>query len=149
MLCPLLLAALALPRTTQVVVVDTVPGPGVDHTQIHDAVVAAPEGSVVLVRPGTHAGFDIPGKSLAVVADFGGPVRASRADAFGFGGKHVLIDGLGLEVSGFGVAGVEGFGDLDLWVEDVAVVGSVSVLQNHGILVTGGRSLQVVGVDVP
>lgn len=55
-----------------VLVVGEVPGPGVDFTDIQQAIDAAVGGEIVLVHAGTYAPFTIQAKALTVVAD--GPV---------------------------------------------------------------------------
>ena len=44
-------------------------GPGEPFVTIQPAIDAAQDGDVVLVRPGTYAGFVVDGKSLVVHAD--------------------------------------------------------------------------------
>lgn len=56
------------------------PGPGVDFTTIEDALAAAADGDIVLVRPGSYAiapftGALVDGKTVTLVAD--GPVTAT------------------------------------------------------------------------
>lgn len=60
----------------QVFVVGPTPGPGIDFTEPQDAVAAAGDGDVVLVRMGVYGsvlsdGLVIDGKGIAVVADTG------------------------------------------------------------------------------
>src|SRR5262245_40132899 len=68
-LAPLVLAAAA--RAQNVFVVAPSPGPGVFSTRIQDAVNAAADGDVVLVKSGSYPGFLAFGKSLTVVAEDG------------------------------------------------------------------------------
>jgi hypothetical protein len=73
MLAPLLLSG--------VLVVAPVPGPGVDHTSIQDAVLAAHDGDIVLVRSGDYAGdvyVQNGGKNLALIADGATPPQSSQ-----------------------------------------------------------------------
>lgn len=68
---PLLLVLAAPPLTAGNVVVV---GPGAPYGAIQTAVDAAVDGDVVLVRSGTYAGFQLVGRSVAVVADTGASV---------------------------------------------------------------------------
>lgn len=145
-----ILASLALaPQTSTVLVVDAQGGPGVDHTEIFEAAFAAPDGAVLLVKPGTYLGFDVPGKSLSIVADNGGPVQVPRVGSVGTGPEQVLVDGLEIAVVGTGADGVETIGPQQIWLEDLTISGSTSILLNHGILLGDGATAQIVGVDVP
>lgn len=54
-------------------------GGGGPHNTIQSAIDAASDGDVVLVRPGTYAGFTVQNKGVAVVADVGGPVSLTGA----------------------------------------------------------------------
>ena len=69
-----LVLCLALASVTEaqtVRVVDDDGGVGVDFLEIRDAVAAANDGDLVLVRAGTYLDFIIDGKSLTVAADVG------------------------------------------------------------------------------
>ena len=61
------LLALAAPRAAAEVWVVGPPGPGVDFAQIGQAVSAAAEGDVILVRSGTYAGFTVKAKLLTII----------------------------------------------------------------------------------
>ncbi len=50
-----------------VLVVDDTPGPSTEFATIQAAVLAAPDGATVLVRPGTYAPFTVTAKELSVV----------------------------------------------------------------------------------
>src|SRR5262249_28568925 len=67
-LAGLLLATVA---SAQTFVVDQANGPGTNFTTLVAAVAAVPDGAVLLVRPGTYAGFAISQKGLLVLADPG------------------------------------------------------------------------------
>lgn len=73
-----LLLVLASPAAGQaVLVVDDLPGPGVDFTAIQPAVDAASEGDVILIQAGTYPSPVQPavdGKSLSLVAEAGAVV---------------------------------------------------------------------------
>ncbi|TAJ24860.1 MAG: hypothetical protein EPO68_00850 [Planctomycetota bacterium] len=85
---------------SQVHVVATQPGPGVDFKSISAAVAAAADGDVLLVKPGTYAEHvAVHGKSIAIASDSGGPVlitgsvkiEALPASAsFSMQGMHVI-----------------------------------------------------------
>ena len=67
---PLALLALSAPCFAQdVIVVDDTAGSGADHSTIQDALDAAGDDDVILVREGTYASFTIDSKSAMVVAD--------------------------------------------------------------------------------
>ena len=70
-----LLAGLALSAplcASQVIVVDEIGGPGVDFTQIFDAVAAASPGDTILVHEGYgYIGFTVDGMGLNLVAERG------------------------------------------------------------------------------
>ncbi|HEX6812687.1 MAG TPA: hypothetical protein VF384_13755, partial [Planctomycetota bacterium] len=55
----------------QTYVVDAAGGPAANFTSIAAAVAAVPDGSVLVVRSGTYAGFTIDNKGLTVLADPG------------------------------------------------------------------------------
>ena len=57
-----------------VLVVDGALGPGADFAGIQEAVDAAQDGAVVLVRAGFYASFDVDGTGLVVAADLGADV---------------------------------------------------------------------------
>ena len=60
-----------------VLVVDDDGGPGVDFAQIHEAVAAAADGDVVLVREGVYAAFVLAGKGLVILRDGPGIAKVS------------------------------------------------------------------------
>jgi len=73
------LTTLSLTTRAEVWVVEQTPTAGADFAQIHEAVAAAADGDVILVRTGTfYDGFTIDGKSLSVVALEGAhvPIRS-------------------------------------------------------------------------
>jgi hypothetical protein len=55
----------------QTFVVDAANGPGAHFTSLPAAVAAVPDGSVLLVRPGSYSGFTLVGKGLTILADPG------------------------------------------------------------------------------
>lgn len=64
---PLVLITLADAPLAQTVVVDDEPGPGVDFTNLQDAIDGVPSGATILLAPGFHAGgFTIDGKALRI-----------------------------------------------------------------------------------
>ena len=70
---PLALLTLSAPCFAQdVIVVDDTAGSGADHSTIQDALDAAGDDDVILVREGTYASFTIDSKSAMVVADVRG-----------------------------------------------------------------------------
>ena len=68
---PLLLSVLAATAAAQVKVhvVDQLGGPGSQYTSIADAVAAAADGDVILVRPGGYQPFAVDGKALVLAGD--------------------------------------------------------------------------------
>lgn len=56
----------------QVLVVDDDGGPGVDYTKLQAAVDAAAEGALILVHPGSYAGFTVFAKGLEIAASADG-----------------------------------------------------------------------------
>ena len=97
-------------------VVDDQPGPGVHFTSLSQALLAASDGDVVLVKPGDHEAdpepggsgaklFSIVGKSLDTVADSGGPVRL-RKGTFSITGlaANQTVSLVGLEFPDSGLA---------------------------------------------
>jgi len=118
---------LAAPLTAGVLVVDA--GGGGDHTSPFDAVSAAADGDIILVKPGTYTGlFEgtlfLGDKSLTVVAD-GGPVEVGSAIVEDLpAGKTVVLRGLDLQADGFSASGLSVDGsDGEVWVEDCTMVG--------------------------
>jgi len=59
----------ALAQGGQIFVVDAASGPGTNYTDIQAAVLAVPDGSTLLVRPGNYAPVTIDGKGVTVLAD--------------------------------------------------------------------------------
>ncbi|MCR9248417.1 MAG: hypothetical protein NXI31_25605 [bacterium] len=62
------LVAIAPPQT---LIVDAANGPGTSFTQLPTATVQAPDGAVLLVRPGTYSPFTLANKSLTILCDPG------------------------------------------------------------------------------
>ncbi|MCB9892331.1 MAG: hypothetical protein H6833_11825 [Planctomycetes bacterium] len=74
----LLVVAVALPlldASAQVFVVDAAGGPGSHFTDLPTAVVTVPSGSILKVRAGTYAPFQIANKGLVIVGDDRSSVR--------------------------------------------------------------------------
>ena len=96
------LALLGARTQADVLVVAPAPAPGVDHLQIVDAVAAANEGDLILVRSGLYDDFTILGKSLDVVAEVGASVTVQGG--FGVRGldpaQAVLVRGLNTQPDG-------------------------------------------------
>lgn len=115
-LLPLLLLVLILagPTAADVLVVDASAGAGTDFTALTDAVSAAADGDTLLVRSGDYAGgFDVDGKSLAIVAEAGADVNVLFEDEFFDFNERVEVKSLsagqtvvlrGLEVRGVNFA---------------------------------------------
>lgn len=57
--------------SSQTFIVDAANGPGTNFTSLPAAAAAVPDGAVLIVRPGSYAGFAITQKGLAVLADPG------------------------------------------------------------------------------
>ncbi len=94
----LALCLLAGPVAADLIEVDM--NGGADFGQITLAVAAAAEGDVILVQPGTYAGFDVDGKSLTIA---GLGATASHVQVLGTttvrniaAGQSVLIDNVSL-----------------------------------------------------
>jgi hypothetical protein len=112
-------SALANPTVSSqsVWVVDDVPGPGVNFVTIQDAVDAAADRDIVLVRGGAYPGFSIVGKGLVVTADAGALVFLSLS-------TQVVVKGTAPGQSTI-LRGLGGFANLlaqdvngPLWIED-------------------------------
>jgi hypothetical protein len=58
-------------------VVDAANGPGTNYVDVQAAVLAAPDGSVLLVRPGSYAPVTIDGKGVTVLADSSFTIQGS------------------------------------------------------------------------
>lgn len=122
-------------------VVDAASGPGTHYTDVQAAVLAVPDGSVLLVRPGTYAPVTIDGKGVTVLADpsftIGGSLRIRNTQS----PQRVLVRGF--VIGGFGSN-----------IEVVNAAGAVTVdaagqqLVNHGwgqsgITVTGSPHVDI------
>lgn len=93
-LAALLLALPAAPQG-QVHVVDATGGPGSEFTSIVDAIAAAAEGDVVLVRTGQYDSVGIVAKSLIVVAERGAQVDCPSLFIHDLPADHpVVVQGL-------------------------------------------------------
>src|SRR5690606_21054232 len=98
----------AVAAAQKVWVVAPVLGTGVDFTVIQDAVDAASDGDVVLVRAGTYAGFEIDGKGLTVAGDApitltdGSRVTVENTTA----GQSVVVRGFSLTTHAFGALSI-------------------------------------------
>lgn len=79
---------------------------GAPYTTIQDAVNAASDGDVILVRPGVHAGFTIANKALDVVADRNASMPLVRVD--GTVAIQALAATRTVTLSGFDVRGPTG-----------------------------------------
>lgn len=76
-----------------VIVVDDHAGPGVDSTSLQAAVDSAPEGATILVKPGQYfQGFEVSGKSLAIVGEAGSPPQFGKTGAIsGLGADQTVV----------------------------------------------------------
>jgi hypothetical protein len=72
-----LLAASPLAAQRQIFVVDAANGPGAQFTSLPAAVAAVPDGSVLLLRPGSYAAFAVSGKGLSIVGAGEDPHRVT------------------------------------------------------------------------
>ncbi len=121
------LAAAALPAGAQSVwTVDDDGGVGVDFTSLQQAVDAAADGDVLVVRAGTYAKTSILAKGLVVAADVGAQVDVSGAlSVRGLAASQsVVLRGLDVVSpveQGLYLVDCDG----PIWVEDCALLGAV------------------------
>ena len=116
-------AAPVLGAQAQVWFVDPEGGPGVQFGQIQEAVDAAADGDLIVVRSGTYDQVRVVGKSLAIVEEEG----AEAAVAGGFDVRQIAAD-QSVVLRGFDISGAApGFSALSLtnnaglvWGEDLA-----------------------------
>lgn len=120
---------LALVRSASpgVVVVDAAKGPGFEFATVAQAIDAAAEGDVLLVRQGVYGGtlpITINGKSLTIVADTGAnvvlthPLRVVNLAPT----QSVVLRGLRIESATDLTDGLELLGNLgSVWIEDTSV----------------------------
>lgn len=141
---PALLLALPTPAQQSVIVVDDTPGPGVDFTQLQDAIDAAQADDVILVRAGIYGqplsfGFPVPfvvSNPVSIVAEEGAVVSLTsplKVVVIG-AGESVVLRGLDLDFhtpGSFGeyacaleVVNCQGV----VWAEDCRFVGPVGFL---------------------
>lgn len=90
----------AAPVAASTWIVDDLPGPGVDFTTIADAEAASVAGDVILVRPGSYAGFTVD-IGVAILGDPGASItgrvvitslpQARRATLAGFSMRGLLV----------------------------------------------------------
>jgi hypothetical protein len=72
-----LVVACSLTAQSPTFVVDAADGPGAQFTSIQAAVLAVPDGSTLLVRPGLYSAIDIDGKAITILAEDGTIVSAT------------------------------------------------------------------------
>jgi len=142
--------ALVLPGGNVLVVDDDGPAP---FASIQTAVDAAQDGDVVLVRPGTYAGFRVADKSLVVVGDLGAQVQVQgtiRVVDLAASRTVVLAN---LSATGTTSQNTELSSGLDLSndaglvrVEACALAGA-PYLTGHGVRVRGCADVALVGCD--
>ena len=122
-------------------VVDAASGPGTNYTDVQAAVLAVPDGSVLLVRPGTYAPLTIDGKGVTVLAESSFTIGGSLWIRNTLSQQRVLVRGFVL--GGFGSN-----------VEVTNAAGAVTVdavgqqLVNHGwgqsgIVVSGSPQVDI------
>ena len=159
LLLPALAALVSAPALAagQVFVVDTLPLPGVDFTNLQDAIdVAAPD-DVILIKGGTYANplpstgrFEIDGKSATLVAESLSTVLlTSPVQIENLGPNHeVLLRGIDIAAfdSGRALSISNCLGDV--WVEDADIT-SISTLYpflptGDGVRVAGSSSVKLV-----
>lgn len=89
-----LVLVLAGPLRSQTFVVDDDGGPGVDFTDLPDAVAAAPQGAVLLVRSGSYSSFVL-SKGLTILGTAPGVVIAPGTRIFSLpAGRRVVLAAL-------------------------------------------------------
>lgn len=93
LLSAFLLASSALAQGGPIVVVDAANGPGANFIDVQAAVLAAPEGSVLVVRPGLYAPVTIDGKGVTVVADSSFTIQGSLVVQNTQAQQRVLVRG--------------------------------------------------------
>ncbi len=125
----LALLACSVPALAQspVFIVDAAGGPGSTHTSIGDAITAAPDGAIVLVRPGNYVSgspffpeppTSIQAKSVTVVADGPGSVLVSGGGfAVGPSGPQdsVVLRGVLIQGGSMSVSQAQG----PVWLEEI------------------------------
>lgn len=83
-----------------IVVVDAANGPGTNFVDVQAAVLAAPDGSVLLVRPGAYAPVTIDGKGVTVVAESSFTIQGSLSILNTNAQQRVVVRGF--VMGGFG-----------------------------------------------
>lgn len=96
----LVFASSMLAQGGPTVVVDAANGPGTNYVDVQAAVLAAPDGSVLLVRPGSYAPVTIDGKGVTVLADSSFTIQGSLRIRNTLPQQRVLVRGFVL--GGFG-----------------------------------------------
>ena len=83
-----------------IVVVDAANGPGTNFVDVQAAVLAAPDGSVLLVRPGAYAPVTIDGKGVTVLAESSFTIQGSLSILNTNAQQRVVVRGF--VMGGFG-----------------------------------------------
>jgi hypothetical protein len=118
-----------------VLVVDDLPGPGVDFTSIQAAVNAAGPTDVIRVRPGSYSAFAIDGKSVSLMADAGTATASGESEIRNLAShQRVSIRGLDFD-SDIGTALVAFSNAGSLWLDacDVTTSGPPIFTINDGV----------------
>jgi len=141
-LAPLTLSA------QNVLVVDDDGGPGVDYTNLHDAIENAPDGGIVLVKNGVYSSALIDGKSLTLTAEVTGAVLIDD----GITVQNLLPEDV-VTIREVGLAGIAPIHAIDnmgfLWIESClltadreATVGALTAVNSNNIVI---RHTAIVG----
>lgn len=146
---------LCLPAAAQSVrVVDDDGGPGVDHTSLQDAVDAAAEGEILLVKGGTYGPLLLGDKSLVITAELGESVVVGQTLLSNLSApKRVTLTGLTIHANFGGTGLVLSNSPGQVLVTECTVVGQgIPLFQiNTAVTVTGCASVTfsecVVSVD--
>lgn len=138
-----LLTAAMTSHAGNVWVVDGTSGPGSSHSSIGDAIAAAADGDIVLVRSGSYVPFTLKNKSLEIVADAGADVEVgpfwnpTRIQDVALG-KRVLIRGIRFTTIPFG------FGSSVIYIPGISISNSVGVVELEDVSSPGAAGIEIV-----
>ncbi len=125
------------PVSADAIVVDDDGGAGVDHTTIVDALAAAIDGDLILVKDGAYSGFAVGDLTVTITADAGATVSVtSGVTVSGLSStRSVALYGLDIDANFGGIGMILSNNDGPIHIERCVIAGSgVAVFQiNHGV----------------